>query len=148
MYRINYIDHTFITSNSMSSHIIRLQEVETKMAIIFVLQEVINNVVDTYKSSWSLNNKHNAFWNGVEISHLELQCYPGLLSFWKPTKWFGLLHSFAVLDVYNVTSQLYWTFIVKNDISQRDKFCGQFYLLCCMSTKEKHFRLNEMKHKV
>ena len=136
MYKINHIDLT------------RLQEVEIKMAIIFVLQEVINNVVDTYKSSWSLNNKHNAFWNGLNISHLELQCYPGLLSFWKPTKWFGLLHSFAVLDVYNVTSQLYWTFIVKNDISQRDKFCGQFYLLCCMSTKEKHFRLNEMKHKV
>ena len=136
MYKISHIDLT------------RLLEVETKMAIIFVLQEVINNVVDTYKSSRSFNNKQNAFWNRLKISHLELQCYPGLLSFWKPTKWFGLLHSFAVLDVYNVTSQLYWTFIVKNDISQRDKFCGQFYLLCCMSTKEKHFRLNEIKHKV
>ena len=118
------------------------------MAITFVLQEVINNVVDTYKSSRSFNITNKMHFGIGLRYHLELQCYPGLLSFWKPTKWFGLLHSFAVLDVYNVTSQLYWTFIVKNDISQRDKFCGQFYLLCCMSTKEKHFRLNEMKHKV
>ena len=59
----------------------RLQKVETQMAITFVLQKVINNVVDTYKSSRSFNNKQNAFWNRLKISHLELQCYPGLLSF-------------------------------------------------------------------
>lgn len=39
-----------------------------KMAINFVIQKVINNVVDMCKSSRSFNNKRNAFWNRLKIS--------------------------------------------------------------------------------
>ena len=70
MYRINHIDLIRQYQVSQFHHILLVyKRWKPKMAINFVIQKVINNVVDMCKSSRSFNNnKHNAFWNRLKIS--------------------------------------------------------------------------------